>query len=69
MKELTEKQQAVLDFIKEYLKVNGRPPSYQDICDYFDWSSPNAAAAHVKFLEKKGAIEVDRGITRGIRVL
>ena len=69
MEELTEKQEEVLAFIKEHLKDIGRPPTLMEICEEFGWSSPNSAASHVKFLEIKGAIEIDKGVTRGIRVL
>jgi repressor LexA len=69
MEDLTEKQEEVLAFIKEHLKDLGRPPTLMEICDEFGWSSPNSAASHVKFLEIKGAIEIDKGVTRGIRVL
>jgi len=69
MEDLTEKQEEVLAFIKEHLSDLGRPPTLMEICDEFQWTSPNSAASHLKFLELKGAIEIDRGVTRGIRVL
>lgn len=69
MEDLTEKQEEVLAFIKEHLNDLGRPPTLMEICDEFEWKSPNSAAAHLKSLEMKGVIEIDRGVTRGIRVL
>jgi len=69
MEDLTEKQEEVLAFIKEHVSDLGRPPTLMEICDEFGWSSPNSASAHLKFLEIKGAIEIDKGVTRGIRVL
>jgi repressor LexA len=69
MEGLTEKQEEVLAFIKEHLDDLGRPPTLMEICDEFQWTSPNAAASHLRFLELKGAIKIDKGVTRGIRVL
>lgn len=69
MEDLTEKQKEVLAFLKRHLKDIGRPPTLMEICDEFEWTSPNSASTHLKFLEIKGAIEIDKGVTRGIRVL
>ena len=51
--DLTEKQSEVLEFIVEHLERHHRTPSYAEIAGHFEWSSPNAAQAHVRSLEAK----------------
>lgn len=66
---LTEKQQAVLDYIKGYMAERGCPPTTYEIAHAFGWKSDNAAQEHLKALQKKGFIKLARGTTRGIRVV
>ncbi len=65
---LTEKQKKILEFIENFIKLYGYPPSIRDICRDFDISSPRGVAKLLKSLEKKGYIERN-GVSRGIRVL
>ena len=65
---LTEKQKKILEFIENFIKLYGYPPSIRDICRDFDISSPRGVAKHLESLEKKGYIE-RTGVSRGIRVL
>lgn len=67
--ELTSQQLKVLDFIKSYLKTNGYPPSIRDIGVAMKIVSPNGVICHLKALQKKGMIERDEKVSRGIRVL
>ena len=69
MTDLTEKQEEVLAYISAQIITNQRPPTLQEIIDHFGWYSPNAAAAHLKALESKGAISRDKGVSRGIKIL
>lgn len=64
---LTERQQEVLQFIRDYTADNGRPPSYRDISQEFAFKSPNGAKCHVDRLARNGAIRVLPGM-RGIVV-
>nr|WP_152551708.1 transcriptional repressor LexA [Polycyclovorans algicola] len=66
---LTERQQAILDFIHEHLGDRGAPPTRADIMARFGFRSPTAADDHLKALARKGAIELLPGAARGIRVL
>lgn len=59
----------VLDFIKQYIRERGRPPTHQDIRKHFQFKSANSSWIHVKNLEKVGKIELTPGIARGIRIL
>ena len=54
--DLTEKQQAVFDFLKVYRSKHGRPPSYEEIRQEFGFASLNSVKKHLQQLEKKGFI-------------
>lgn len=66
MKPLTEKQQATLYFIRDYIRANGMAPTMQEIASGMGWKSPNAAQGHVDSLQRKGRLKVKRGVNRGI---
>jgi repressor LexA len=67
--ELTEKQQAVLDFIESHIRTAGCPPTMRDMCAEFGWHSTNHAMGFVKALERKGHIIRVEGKARGIRLV
>jgi len=64
---LTEKQQAVLDFIRERQVETGIPPSVRDIQHNFSFKSANAAFCHLRALGKKGLVEQLNGRTWGLK--
>lgn len=66
---LTERQRAVLTFIRETLQRDGLPPTRSEIAAALGYRSPNAAEEHLRALARKGAIELRPGASRGIRVL
>jgi len=66
---LTPRQQEILDFIRNSLEVLGAPPTRTEICSAFGFASPNAAEDHLKALAKKGAINLEPGSARGIRLV
>lgn len=66
---LTPRQQEILDFIKNTLEVLGAPPTRMEISNAFGFASPNAAEEHLKALAKKGAIVLEPGSARGIRLV
>ena len=66
MKKLTARQQLVYDYISEYLQDNGMPPTVREIAEGLGFKSPNSVQEHLKLIEKKGFIELRRGIARGI---
>ncbi|CAB1369348.1 transcriptional repressor LexA [Denitratisoma oestradiolicum] len=66
---LTPRQQEILDFIRSSLEVLGAPPTRTEICNAFGFASPNAAEDHLKALAKKGAIVLEAGSARGIRLV
>ena len=57
MVQLTNRQQAVYDFIRTHIRCQGFSPTVREICAEFDISSPNGVVCHLKALEKKGRIQ------------
>jgi len=53
---LTDRQRAVLEFIKAHISSRGYPPTIREICSHFGFSSPLSAKQHVDALERKGYI-------------
>jgi repressor LexA len=68
MEELTARQQEILQMIREFMAESGFPPTRAEICRAMGFSSPNAAEEHLRTLERKGAIEMLAGASRGIRL-
>lgn len=57
MKDLTEIQEAVYEYLKEHLIENHRLPTYGEVSNYFGWTSANAAHQHIYYLSRKGYVE------------
>jgi len=66
---LTPRQQEILDFIRNSVEVLGAPPTRAEIATAFGFASPNAAEDHLKALARKGAINLEPGSARGIRLV
>ena len=69
MDELTDRQHEILKLVRELTEVSGYPPTRAEIARRMGFRSVNAAEQHLRALEKKGAIEISSGASRGIRVL
>ena len=69
MEKLTKRQNEILRFISDTIDSEGIPPTRAEICAAFGFKSPNAAEAHLKALQNKGAIAINRGTSRGLVVL
>ena len=68
MEKLTQRQQQVLDIIRQHIDQTGYPPTRADIARELGFKSANAAEEHLKALARKGAIEIIAGASRGIRL-
>lgn len=68
MDELTERQAEILRLVRELTEVSGYPPTRAEIAERMGFRSVNAAEQHLRALEKKGAIDIEAGASRGIRV-
>ena len=65
---LTAKQQQIFDFIRTHIEGQGYPPTIRDICKAFDIKSPNGVMCHLRALEKKGRINRNLKLSRGITI-
>ena len=68
MDALTDRQSEILKLIRELTEVSGYPPTRAEIAERMGFRSVNAAEQHLRALEKKGAIDISSGASRGIRV-
>ena len=69
MKELTRRQNDVLNYIKEYIVSHGYPPTVREIGIALDISSPATIHAHLNNLAKKGVIKKEDSKNRAIELL
>jgi repressor LexA len=68
MRELTSRQKEVLELIQDFMRDTHRPPTRAEIAEALQFRSVNAAEEHLRALERKGAIELLPGTSRGIRL-
>ena len=67
--ELTDRQREVLDHIRGYVRRHGVPPSRANLRDSLELVSVSTVAHHLHALEKKGWIQINPGMDRGIQLL
>jgi repressor LexA len=68
-KALSPKQQAILRFIRDFVRDKDYPPSIRDIQDACGISSTSVVDYNLKALERSGYIRRDREVSRAIEVL
>jgi len=68
MKGLTVRQKQVLDFIKDFIKMNKYPPTIREVATHFS-ISVKGGYDHIKALEKKKSIKCILNRSRAIEVL
>ena len=68
MRELTEKQQQIFDFILGSLRNEGSIPTVREIGRAFGFSSTNAVNTHLEALVNKGYISRRPGAARNIEI-
>ncbi|QDU82696.1 LexA repressor [Polystyrenella longa] len=66
---LTERQQAILDYIADRIKREGCAPTHREIATQFGIKSPNGVNSNLKALKMKGYITTEPKISRGIHVV
>jgi repressor LexA len=64
---LTEKQQAILDFIQKYMEEHQYPPSVREIGKQFG-IYPATVQDHLSALQRKGCLQKQRFLSRSISV-
>jgi len=68
-KALTDRQRSVLEYLKQFLRDNGYPPTIREIAAHFGIRSPRGVQDHLAALERKGFIRRSRERSRGIELL
>jgi repressor LexA len=69
MKDLSRRQQSILDFISVFLDDNDYPPTIRDIQRELSISSTSVVDYNLKVLEDRDLIRRNKNISRGIEVL
>jgi repressor LexA len=69
MAELTSRQREILDFIGQFMEQKGLPPTRAEIARELGFRSANAAEEHLRALERKGAVRLMAGVSRGIQLV
>jgi repressor LexA len=65
---LTARQQQILEWIRAQMDANGMPPTRAEIAAGLGFSTASSAEDHLRALERKGAIEIVPGSSRGLRL-
>lgn len=68
MARLTPRQEEVLAFVRSFIGEAGMPPTRAEIARALGFRSGNAAEEHLRALQRKGALELLPGASRGIRL-
>ena len=68
-KDLTDRQQEVLEHIREHIRKSGMPPSRSELARSAGLAFASGVITHLQALERKGWIELTPGKDRGIRLL
>jgi repressor LexA len=66
MNQLTERQTAVLEFLRDFTAQHGHPPTEREIQSGLGFSSQSVARHYLAALEKKGALTRRAGMARGL---
>ena len=66
---LTERQATILDFIKDFARDHGYPPTIPEIQEEFNIKSPNGVNNHIKALTRKGYIKRDSSRARALDII
>ncbi len=67
--DLTKRQKAILDYIKNEIKTKGYPPAVREIGEAVGLSSSSTVHSHLTQLENKGYIKRDPTKPRAIEVI
>lgn len=67
--DLNQKQQEIINFIREYIQKKGYPPAVREIGEAVGFSSSSTVHNHLSNLEKKGYLRKDPTKPRTIELL
>jgi repressor LexA len=66
---LTQRQQEILDYVRQFLRDNEYPPSIREIMDALHISSTSVVNYNLNALVRQGHITRNRELARGIRLV
>jgi len=69
MKELTDIQRRVFDFVRDKLVAGGPAPTLREVAAGVGWSSTRAAECHIEALIRKGRLVSEPGKARSLRLV
>ena len=69
MKDLSQKQQKIIGFLRRFIREKDYPPSIRDIQEACGISSTSVVDYNLKALERMGYIHRDREVSRAIELL
>jgi len=68
VEKLSRRQEEILQWLYRYVQEHDAPPTRAELMQAFAFQSPNAAESHLRTLERKGYLQLQRGRARGIRL-
>ncbi|TYQ18221.1 UNVERIFIED_CONTAM: repressor LexA [Acetivibrio alkalicellulosi] len=68
-KQISKKQQDILDFLKDEIEKKGYPPSVREICSAVGFKSTSTVHSYLEKLEKEGFIVKDPSKPRALKVI
>ncbi len=66
---LTPRQLSILEFLNDFIKARGYPPSLREICGRFNIKGPKNAMKHLAALQKKGFIKREPRASRALNIV
>lgn len=69
MRQVSEKQNEIYEFLKTYTDNKGYPPSVREICEAVGLKSTSSVHGHLKRLESKGLIKRDPTKPRALEII
>jgi repressor LexA len=66
---LTKRQKEMLDFVTQYIEVNGYAPSYREIAEAFKLGSVATVAEHIETLVAKGLLSKGDNEARSLQLI
>jgi repressor LexA len=66
---LSLRQQQILDQIAQFMTLQGRPPTRADLARALGLRNRQGIDQHLRALERKGYLQLEPGIARGLRLL
>ncbi len=66
---ISAKQQEILDYLKDFTRQKGYPPTVRDICEAVGLKSTSSVHAHLSTLENNGYIRRDPAKPRAIEII